>query len=52
VAEGDTAAIDANVRSILAQIWACEDWDNVIRDPKLLDGDDAAWKRWLARLEQ
>ncbi len=40
------------VQDILARIWDCEDWDALIRDPKLIDGDDGMWQEWLARLSR
>jgi hypothetical protein len=50
VATGDDNAIHRLAKEILARIWACEDWNAVIRDPALIDGDDDAWKEWRARL--
>jgi len=38
------------VQGILARIWSCADWDAVIRDPALIDGDEAVWNAWLARV--
>jgi hypothetical protein len=26
------------------------DWDAIIRDPALIDGDDDVWEAWLARV--
>lgn len=50
VAAEDEAAILARVESILARIWPCEDWDRVIRDANLEDGDEGVWAAWRARL--
>lgn len=50
VARGDSAAIQKSVEHILGRIWSAEDWDKVIRDPKLVDGDDDDWTAWRARL--
>jgi hypothetical protein len=50
VARGDTAEIGTLVSSILARIWTAEDWDKIVRDPKLVDGDDDEWSQWRARL--
>jgi hypothetical protein len=50
VARGDTAAIQKSVESILGRIWTSEEWDKVIRDPKLVDGDEEEWAAWRARL--
>jgi len=50
VARGDTAAIQKSVESILSRIWNAEEWDKVIRDPKLVDGDEEDWAAWRARL--
>lgn len=50
VARGDSAAIQKSVEGILARIWSAEDWDKVIRDRKLVDGDDDEWTAWRARL--
>ncbi len=50
VARGDSAAIQKSVESILARIWSAEDWDKVIRDRKLVDGDEGEWDAWRARL--
>lgn len=50
VARGDTAEIQKSVESILARIWNAEEWDKIIRDPKLVDGDEEEWAAWRARL--
>lgn len=50
VATGDDEALPRLVTGILARIWPCEDWDAVIRDPALVDGDDDVWEEWLARV--
>lgn len=51
VAMGDDDQLHQLVKSILARIWSCEDWDAVIRDPALIDSDwDGIWDEWLARV--
>jgi len=42
--------VPRRVESILARIWNAEDWDKIIRDPQLVDGDDDVWQAWLARV--
>ncbi len=46
VAMGNDDVAD-RVRGILARVWECEDWNAVIREPKLIDGDDDVWRAWL-----
>lgn len=52
VAEGDDDALRERVSAVLARVWDREDWDAVIRDPKLAagEGDDARalWAEALA----
>jgi hypothetical protein len=50
VAVGDDDEVPRLVKGVLARIWACENWDAVIRDPALVDGDEHVWQEWLARL--
>lgn len=50
VATGDDDAVCGLVKGILARIWRCEDWDAVIRDPALVDGEEDVWEEWLARV--
>jgi hypothetical protein len=50
VATGDDDEVPRLVKGILARIWAYEDWDAVIRDPALVDGDEDVWEDWLARV--
>jgi hypothetical protein len=50
VASGNDEELAARVKGILARIWSAEDWDKVIRDPQLIDGDDDVWHAWLARV--
>lgn len=50
IALGNDDALPGLVKSILARIWSCEDWDAVIRDPALFDGDERVWRAWLARV--
>lgn len=48
--DGDYDEVHQLVKGILARIWSCEDWDAVIRDPALIDGDKSVWQDWLARI--
>jgi hypothetical protein len=50
VAVGDDPQVHQRVKRILARIWACEDWDAVIRDPALIDSEGDVWDEWRARL--
>jgi hypothetical protein len=54
VGMGDDAAIPRTVESILSRIWDADDWDAVIRSPKLDDpgtdeGAAREWRRMLGR---
>lgn len=46
----DDEKVSRLVQDVLARIWDCEDWDAVIRDPKLIDGHDHVWQEWLTRV--
>lgn len=46
---GDKNEAMRHIQDILARIWDCEDWDAFIRDPKLMDGDERVWQKWLTR---
>jgi len=50
VGMGNEDEVADRVKSILARIWSCEDWDAVIRDPRLIDSEGDVWDAWLARL--
>ncbi|MFO0612219.1 MAG: hypothetical protein U0414_06515 [Polyangiaceae bacterium] len=50
VALGNEDAVADSVKSVLARVWGDEDWDAVIRDPALVDGEREVWEAWLARI--
>jgi hypothetical protein len=50
VAMGDDDELAERVRSILARVWHCDNWDSVIRNAELIDGDEDVWQAWRSRV--